>query len=63
MLFVLRFGFDFGFATDARIENLRSSIERLGGDQTHTLRGLDAYEKGIENAAKEEKLYAINQAV
>lgn len=43
---------------DARIENLRSSIERLGGDQTHTLRGLDAYQKGMERAALDEKLQA-----
>jgi hypothetical protein len=35
---------------------LRSSIERLGVDQTHTLRGLDSYERGIEQAAQDQKL-------
>ena len=34
--------------SDGRVENLRASIERLGGDQTHTLRGLESYEKSIE---------------
>lgn len=43
---------------DAKIENLRASIERLGGNQTHTLRGLDSYEKGIEQVALNDQLDA-----
>eukprot|EP00598_Pedospumella_elongata_P000366 CAMPEP_0184973908 /NCGR_PEP_ID=MMETSP1098-20130426/5512_1 /TAXON_ID=89044 /ORGANISM="Spumella elongata, Strain CCAP 955/1" /LENGTH=756 /DNA_ID=CAMNT_0027496413 /DNA_START=91 /DNA_END=2361 /DNA_ORIENTATION=- len=48
---------------NAKIENLRASIERLGGDQTHTLRGLDSYEKGIEQADYQEKLNASQNKV
>lgn len=49
--------------SDAKIENLRASIERLGGDQTHTLRGLDSYEKGIEQADYQEKMSATQNKV
>jgi hypothetical protein len=49
--------------TDMRIDQLRSSIERLGVDQTHTLRGLDSYQKGIDQAANEDKFSATNGPV
>ncbi|KAJ1386104.1 hypothetical protein B484DRAFT_410309, partial [Ochromonadaceae sp. CCMP2298] len=38
-----------------RVEHLRSNVARLGGEQTHTQRGLEAYERGIEEADTEEK--------
>jgi hypothetical protein len=48
---------------DARVENLRASIERLGGEQTHTLRGLDAYEKSLEQMSLQDKLAASHGQV
>ena len=62
-LFLSKLRFIYLLPQDLRVDQLRSSIERMGGDHTHTLRGLDSYQKGIDQAGHDEKMNTTNGQV